>query len=192
MGTTSDTTTEMPAPPIRTWEDLKAKKKPNTQKVRIALDPEIAEEFSEAVSRLEIAKIRHNARPNDEGATQQLLEAQEEVDRLKPLYLENSTEFVFKAIGRKKYEELVLAHPPTDAQRKQVADMGEDPKQLGWNSDTFPPLIVADSVRSPKMTRTDVKEMWDSDEWNAAELRDLLQAAVMANSDRKNVDLGNA
>lgn len=176
-----------------TYDHLKSMKKPNRRRIWIALDSDVAEEYEAAKTARDVAKIRHDARPGDTHASEEYVAAVERFEEVEAQLRENSVLFVFKSIGRPKYEKLARSFPPTQAQRDEVEDRGGDPKQLPWNTDLFPPALIAASCESPKMTQEEATQLWNDDEnWNAAELQVLFETALAANNSRRIVELGNA
>lgn len=171
-----------------TYDHLRSRKKAITQKVRIALDSDLAEEYEEAKSKLETARNRVGVRPDNLDFQVALEDALAEVDTLKSRLREESIEFVFKSIGRRKFDDLITAHPPTTEQRRKHKDDGAG--ELNWNVDTFPPALIFASLVEPTMEEQEVKELWDSDEWSGAETMSLFLTAMEVNSNRKVVDLG--
>lgn len=175
-----------------TFDHLMSSKKPNTRKLFLPLDSEIAERYDEVKNRRDVAKIRYEARKDPQTA-EEFAQAQAAFDQVEADLRENSVLFTFKAIGRKNYEKLVSKHPPTNKQKEEVEDAGGDPKLVFWNTDTFPPALIAASCVSPEMTPEQAKVLWEDDEnWNSAELSEIFNAALMANTTRKVTDLGNA
>lgn len=75
----------------------------------------------------------------------------------------------FRGISSQRYDRLIAAHPPRNADKK---------KGYAYNPDTFGPAIVAATCVDPEMTLDDAKEIWESDDWNRGELMQLLMAAI--------------
>lgn len=170
------------------YKDVKKRKKPAIVKVPIAMDGEFADDFNAAVQRLNAAKDQVADNPRDKSAQVEQAAAQEEVDALRPEVEDQVVEFIFRSIGRRRFEELVDACPPTKAQKTEATKKGEE--EPGWNVDTFPPTLIAAAVVSPEMTEEEAFEMWDDDDWNQAELVSLFLAALAVNQQRKIVELG--
>lgn len=179
----------MAKPP--TYDHLKSRKKPVTKTCWIALDSEIADAATEASSNLKALEMRHRARPDDVSIFNELKKAIEEDKKAQKELRENSVRFVFRGIGRKRYEKIINANPPTE---KQIEDVKkEDPNaELAWNPETFVPALVAEALVEPELTVEQINEMFDSEDWNPAELSALYMAAYEANNNRRVVDLGNA
>jgi hypothetical protein len=77
--------------------------------------------------------------------------------------------FLFRSIGAKEWELLVSKHKPTNAQR---AD-GQP-----FNTDTFPPALLARVCVDPAMAEEEWSEIWTSPDWNRGEISDFYAHAV--------------
>jgi hypothetical protein len=80
----------------------------------------------------------------------------EEILDLKEQAQASEVEFVFASVGRKVYTELIAAHPPT---AEQEAEAGA---KLLWNTDTFPPALLALAAVAP----TGTTEAWWTRKYN--------------------------
>ena len=176
----------MPRP--QTFDHLRGRKKPNTKKVLVVLDPDLADEFNAARQRLDRAKIRYESRPDTPEYITEHDQAKAEFDALRERIDDELVEFSFRSIGPKQFEELLLAHQPTPEQRAEAKRKGDDPPN--WNPDTFPQALVAASLMSPKMTEAEVKELYNDPDWSGGETSQFFFAALDANSNRRTVDLG--
>lgn len=81
---------------------------------------------------------------------------------------------LFRSIGSKAYDALLSEHPPTAAQKKEGSP---------WNSDTFPPALIAACSSDPKISLEDAKRLFESDEWSGGEVAGLFTAAIKVNSE---------
>jgi hypothetical protein len=169
----------------QTWDHLKSRKKPNTQRVLLSLDPDVADRYNDAKSDHNLAKIRVQAQPSEDNFAA-LDSAFTELEAAEALLRDNCAEFLLRSIGRRRFEELVLEHQPTPEQREKAKRQGGE---ANWNGDTFPQALVYASLVSPEMTEAEVKEMWNDDDWSAAETTELFMAALNANANRRTVDL---
>jgi hypothetical protein len=176
-----------------TYDHLKSRKKPVQKFVWIALDPELADEEADQKQLVDRLRIRHIARPDDTSVTKELADAEQKLEGLtatlrKP---DNSTKFVFRSIGRRRYDDLIGEHQPTE---EQIAELKRDEPDatLEFNPATFPPAIVAACIVEPALTKSEINDMWDSEAWNAVELSSLFEACLLANNTRRLLDLGNA
>lgn len=172
----------------RAWKDVKKRKKPAVITVPIAMDGEFADEYNAAYNALTEAKEAAVDEPRNKTLQAAVASAQEAVDALLPEVEDQIVEFQFRSIGRRKFEDLVDACPATKAQKTEAIKKGQE--EPGWNLETFPPTLIAAAIVSPEMDEEDAFEMWDSDDWNQAELVQLFLAALSVNQQRKVVELG--
>lgn len=76
-------------------------------------------------------------------------------------------ELLFEAISYKDLDALQAKHPPTQQQRVEGA---------AFNRNTFPPALVAACSVEPKITESDARDIWSSDDWSTGELNTLFNA----------------
>lgn len=172
----------------QTYDHLRSRKKPNTKKVLVVMDPDLADAYNQASQRRDLAKIRLDARPDTPEHIDEFDQATAEYESLRERIEDDVVEFVFQSIGPKAFEELLLANQPTPDQRAEAKRKGDDPPT--WNPDTFPQLLVSASLVSPELTEEEVKELYHDPAWSAAETTNFFFAALDANSNRRMVDLG--
>lgn len=185
-----------------------------TEKVTLALDPNDRQRLLEARSRVDRAADdlrRADAaagRAGADGAAQEKAEAAANERDAADAALEaiESSIVTFtvhvRAIGARRVEDLVLAHRPTDAQRRNAKSLANgDPKaQPEWNADTFPPALLAEAVPLIEFSDGDqlnapseqqFTDMWLSGHWPEGDRHLILQTALMINQVSSNVeDLG--
>ncbi len=181
--------------------DLRGKKKPVTRSVEIFLDSDVAQAVNRAEVALERAEDRLSQRPGDVGLQAKRDEAKVELERLQAEAVETGAvvSFTFRSIGRKAYEKLIEDHPATSEQQKQAREDGQAAglsaqlSRLQWNSDTFPPALIAAASYEPKITDEEAWELFHvSDDWNSAELTSLFVTARDAQQARDVADLGKS
>lgn len=173
---------------ILTAKDVKKRKKPMIRRVPVAMDGEKADEFNAAVSAVQEAKERQAEEPRNSHIAAELFELEERVKELREEMEDDVVDFVFRSVGRRRYEELVEECPPS---KKQIADAKREGVDApGWNPDTFPPTLIAAALIEPEYTYDEVFEIWESEDWNQAELVTLFMSAMAVNAERKVVDLG--
>lgn len=174
-----------------TADHLKSKKRRATKVVEVVLDPDAARAVHEAEWKVDEAEARLRAEPGDPDAQQAVWTAKENLDTLRAQAAADDAVVTlkFRSIGHHAYDELVRAHPPTAEQIAEVKAAGVD-VELNFNADTFPPAVVAASLEEPKMSVAEVTELWESPDWNQAELTVLFSAAVGVNQRRETLDLG--
>ena len=159
-----------------TIADIKARKKAVTKHVPIQLDGELADKIAD-LRKLHIAARDADRMSNEtDKAPAVLVEIEELVEASKA----TEVVFVFKSVGRFRYDELVDENPPTKDQKADGAD---------FNSDTFPPALVAEACIDPEMTLEDATEIFASPDWNGAELRKIFFGALEVNTETGDIPL---
>lgn len=171
-----------------TYDHLRGKKKPNFKTVRLPLDSEIADAFEDAKAEEERLKTRLEYKPDDRNLLKEHDAAVAKLEEAKALMLENSVLFKFRSIGRKRFDDLIFEHPPTEAQIKKAKENGSG--EANWNEDTFPIALIHACLVDPKMEEHEVKDLWDSEDWSGSEVLALFWAALEVNSNRRAIDLG--
>jgi chromatin segregation and condensation protein Rec8/ScpA/Scc1 (kleisin family) len=173
---------------VWSYKDIKKRKKPAIIKVPIAMDGEFADEFNAAIQELREAQDFATENPRDKAGAAAVVAAEERVAELRPAVDDQVVEFVFRSVGRSKFENLVDSCPPTKAQKTEASKKNEE--EPGWDHDTFPPTLIAAALVEPELSEEEAFDLWDSEEWNQAELVSLFLAALAVNQQRKVVDLG--
>lgn len=178
-------------PPI-SFEDLVNRKKAVTKTVYLTLDPGLAGELEEARQARDHASRAASFREKDHDAQAALWQAEERVAQLEQRLVDEDAvvAFTFRSIGRAAFSALVDAHQPTAAQRAKVKTLGLGNGGMLWNPDTFPAALIAACLEEPKLTEEQALALWSDDSWNAAELQELLEAAVEVNETRRMAELG--
>jgi hypothetical protein len=173
---------------IKSYKELKKRKKPVVTKVPIAMDSEQADEYNEAYFGLQEIKGKLEDDPRNKQLLSDFAAAKEKVADLHKEIEGNVVEFVFRSVGRRKFEDLLEECPATPKQKADASKRGED--EPSWDSDTFPVLLMTAAVVSPEITEEEFYEIWESEDWNQAELMSLFLAALQVNQQRKVVELG--
>jgi hypothetical protein len=173
-----------------TLDHIRSTKKPVTKTVRFANDPEITERLEQIENEHLQTTLAFRLNNEDEVAKKKLADLQEEKDRLLEEASKNSTRFVFRSLGRNRFDELRTAHPPTEADRKRAREMGQNPDELGWDLDEFPKELISACCMDPELTPEDVKQMFDDELFSSAEMSELFNAAVQVNLRSNVVNLG--
>lgn len=166
------------------------KKRPATKTVEIVLDPDLAVELRDAEQAADEAKRRLALRPDDHDLQTAEWAAAETVEALRVRAADEDAVVTvrFRSIGHVAWDELLNRHPPTDEQIAEAKREGLGP--ITFNPETYPPAVVAASIDEPKLSVDEVQAMWDSPDWNAAELGMLFAAALEANQSIHRLDLG--
>lgn len=173
---------------MTTIDEILAKKKPNQMVVWIPLDADLAGTYQKAETEFNAATSFATVRVGDGEAQRRADEAETALDDAKVALREASLKFVFQAVGRKRYEELVLKHPATKEQQRKARELRTDVPE--FDEDTFPQALVAACLVEPELSEDDVHRLWESDNFSIAEQRTLFQTAILVNQNWRVVDLG--
>lgn len=185
--------TERPA----TLDHLRSLKRPVTRTVPLVCDPEVGAEWDRLTGVLSAAQAKLDASEAADIPAARLrtlrkavVDAQAEVDAYRPTVEAVTFTFKLRSMGRRSFEELMDAHPPTPAELAEADAKGEPRPQ--WSADTFAVALIAHTLEAPKLTEAEVRaELWDNEDWNNAELSTLWMAALAVNNERRVADLGN-
>lgn len=170
----------------QTMSDIMQKKKPNQKTCRVLLNPELARPIELKMNELRIAKA-NEAHSGRSLADKSLLKIAQELEELITAAEPHYAEFTFQDIGRKKYDDLVLASPPTLAQKKiWETETGGKKGNLSWNYEIFPPALISMASHSPKISLEQAQLIYGvSDEdpegneaWGEGDLQLLLDTAI--------------
>lgn len=110
-----------------------------------------------------------------------------DVDNLKEQVEAETVHCKFRSIGRKAYEDLMEAHPPTPEDFEEHAKAGGK-GEPAYSTKTFSVALIAASCVEPKMTEAQVQELFDR--WNFAEIAPMWVAALEVNNNRRAAYLG--
>lgn len=202
--------------PGRTPQDRLAGKKPRTLTVPICLDDALAVAHEQAGAALEtrrrqvestrarrLGERRQAAGPLEPEAAAALVEQldaedaaalaplQDAVDAAATALDEATVWFTFRSLGRRRWRELVAAHPPTEEDQAAAKAMGQE--KADWNLDDLPRALLPLACVSPGLTLEQVDEMLDGDDedggaWNDAELMLLSNTAILAQTGARSVN----
>ena len=173
---------------------MRSKKKPVRKAIWIAGDSELAEKLSELeadLSREEGSLEYISDLSKRESATQRAADLRKRVDDLKPQVENGSIKFVFQGIGSRAYDDLLMAHAPTEDQIRKHKLEGDG--NLPFNTETFPIALIAECCVEPtveEMPREELVEWLSGGDWNQAEILTLFVAATECNSTRRVLNLG--
>lgn len=170
------------------FEEIKKRKKPAVRKVPIAFNSERADELNSLRVKVEGAKDLVEDNPRDKSLRSEYNALKVEFEELANEMEDEVVTFVFRSIGRSNFDQVIEECPPTSQQLKEASNDGEDPPS--WNTDTFPPAIIAAAIVEPELTEEQVYEIWESEDWSHAEVASLYLAALDVNQSRTVVDLG--
>lgn len=112
---------------------------------------------------------RRNRKPQAPAIAKKIEALQKEAE-------EHTFEFVFQAIGQRKWNDLIAKNPPTAEQKKLAKQNGD---RIDFDLEKFPIKAIAATAVSPEMTVEDVTKLYDVlnySQWNL-----LWTACVEAN-----------
>ncbi len=167
----------------RTISDILREKKPNSKTVDIILDSDLANEIQLKEAELGQMRIR-KGRSLADG----IGPLETELDALYEQAADIAVTFTFTDIGRKVFDALVLAHPPTKEQKDRMAEMGGG--VLDFNIDTLPPALLAMTATDPEMTLEEATEIFDT--WGSGEAEILFSTALLVCKERASVPLSKS
>jgi hypothetical protein len=153
-----------------TFDHLKSMKLPRRKTIDVYASDEAIELVSDLQNALE---------DEEDSATRTRL--QSEIAAAQDALEASTIRVTFQSIGRKRYEDMIAAHPATEAQNKE--SQKEAQQDAPYNVDTFPAALISASAISPIMTVEQAQELWDT--WNAGELTEMFFAALEVNTARR-------
>jgi hypothetical protein len=152
---------------------MRAAHKPVQRTVRIPMRADLVDEIS--VLEQQARRERDiDARENRDPVAPRLAERIRELD---DQLAASEVAFTFRGIGRRAYQALIAAHPPTDEQQASARDAGV---VLSYNPDTFPPALLAAACILPEgATLADMTDIWET--WSEGQASQLWTAVLTAN-----------
>ncbi len=151
------------------FKAISKRKKARTRTVDILVDDGLLEQRDDLflairqAQRVEAAFGGDMASPIP-GLHQELVDLAEMIDK-------STVSFKFRSFPRKQWQEAVEKYQDKD----------------GKLTEAFEVFIIAKSSVEPKLTQSDVKKMFRSPDWSAAEIDELFQAAYDVNREVRNI-----
>lgn len=142
---------------------------PTLVRTTICLDSRIVLDIDRLTEQLE----REKALDEKTNRTALAPQIAEQIMALREQAKASEREFVFASIGRRAYSDLIRAHPAS-AEQEAAAEAS-----LAWNTDTFPPALMAAACVEP--TGTD--EAWWTrkyNQWGTGQIGRLWAACMAA------------
>lgn len=164
----------------RTIADILAEKKPNTRTIDIILDSDLANEIQLKEQEKEQLQNRRGRSLADGIGPLDI-----ELDALYEKAADTAVTFVFGDIGRKLFDTLVQEHPPTKAQKEQIAELGGG--ILEYNLETFPPALIAAAAIDPEMDLDDATVIFNT--WSSGDAEILFTVALLVCKERTSIPL---
>jgi hypothetical protein len=174
--------------PKRSGREVLDRKRPVEHEVKIALESHYADTLAEAQGAME--RLERDLRLGRITTEQFQLEGpklQDQVDAAQAEYDENAVTFRAKALGRRKLDDLMKVHEPTDEQKAAFRELVDRAPlsarngELPYNTETLPPALLHLSLVEPEFSADEAQELWDSDDWSDAELGAILNACWAVN-----------
>jgi len=182
----------------------------NFRIIPIVLDPMLADEYEQAKSKRDQARMMADLRKNDDTVAVTLIEAEDTLAEIERRVRPAVQRHLVVSLGRQQYDDLVNEFPPTKDQRAKAAKAGEERPQ--FDDTKFPPALIARCLTwfgdgdeqappeqdppqpvptEPLFTADEIAEdIWNNPQWNTAETMTLFLACVEVNTGRRLVDLG--
>lgn len=154
------------------YSEIKRLKKPNRRDVDIVLDPELARLIRDKERQIEQSKTVRVGKSLAESADT----LQKELDDLWANSDGLVANFVFEDPGKKRFDDLVTAHPPTKDQTEEWKREGGE-GNLSFNPDTFVPALIALTCVSPKLDLDEAVEICE--EWGNGDVGLLFATAML-------------
>jgi hypothetical protein len=154
---------------VPTAAEIDADWQPTKVRATVCLDSDLVleiERLEESLARETKLDETTNRAPLAPGIAERIIELREQAKA-------KEREFVFASIGRRAYSDLIRSHPATEAQAEEAG------ARLAWNTDTFPPALLAASCVEP----TDTSLAWwqrKYDQWGTGQVARLWQACLAA------------
>jgi hypothetical protein len=145
--------------------------------VTVVLEEDLKGEVARADMELTAARARAERDSGTDAPTEAVTELEAKVAQLRARLEDNTIKLTFQGLPRDVYEALMADHPPTPDQ---------EGKGEVWNTDTFPPALVA-ACSVDGMSLEDAQELMRG--WNQSEAASLFQAASFVNT-MSRVELG--
>lgn len=168
-----------------TADEIIRLRKPNEKSVEILLEPTLKEAIEQKTAEVEHA-VRMEGRRGKSLDQKGAEKLQEELDALIEEAQSETVTFLFRDIGRKRLDALVLANPPSDEQKQQWKDEGNS-GVLGYNLETFPPALIAATAIDPSLTLLESQQICD--EWGGGDIEALFYGALAACKERTSIPL---
>jgi len=92
-----------------------------------------------------------------------------------------TTWFIFRALGRTPYRDLLAKHPPRDEDHEAMEAAGEAGR-APYNMATLPQALIQASCMDPVLSDLDIEAIFDGTNWNEVEVSTLLVHAQLAQS----------
>lgn len=165
-------------------------KKALSETIWVAGDQELVTRHDQARNRYANATRARKLRGEVPAIEVELEAARSELEQIEEeLNQSGAVRLTFRAIGRKAFEELLSANPPSKDQLEDLSMRGSNGETPTFNPEVFPQRLVAASLG---MADEEIMEWWDGPDWNGGELQELFFHAMKVNQETRIINLGNA
>lgn len=172
--------------------DILASRKPATRTARLVLDGDKAAELAGLRARLNTAKVRD--RLNGGSLDAESPELERRIAELEAEMESAAATFTFKAVGRRKLDEITNRFPPSQEQWERFRDSAKvNPFVSVPEFDMYAaaPEVLAAAAVSPTMTVEEARRLWDElSDGEAAELWKAAWGAQMEATSRPTFGTG--
>lgn len=155
-------------------------KKPNTRTCDILLDSSLAHEIREIQVEIERLEKRTKGAKSSSLANpdmNSLDSLREKLEKKEDEAQEHTASFTFQDIGRKRYDDLLKEHPPSDEEKKEYKDAGGE-GVLNYSFMTFPQALVSATAINPTISSEEADQIFN--EWSEGDLEILFNTALIA------------
>ncbi len=172
---------------VQSLRNILDSKKKHERGVEVMLDSALAASIREQEAQLEKLQRRKKRKGHDlaDEVSNEIAQIEADLEELWEEAEGLAITFTFRDVGRKPFDDLVLAHPATPDQKKRVEDMGGG--MLEYNVDTFPPALMSATSLDPKMTLEEATEIFN--DWGAGDVEALFATALMVCRERTSIPL---
>lgn len=182
-------------------------KKAVTVPHQICLDSHLADQLSEAVREMDMARVVAEADPENTARYDTYMQKRKAVEEMRTRARPFVQMVALRGINPIEWEKLKDEHPADDAVREKLRSEGIREKDMpAWHPQNFPPVAIArcaviadedgamvlddDDQPIPAWSLDEMKAMFESDQWSTGELLTMFYAVVEANNAHKVADLG--
>lgn len=128
--------------------EVLAKARAKTARVKLCLDGDLLDQHAQLSEQLAAAQAvdeQSNRPATAPKIAKQIVQLEQQIEAAE-------VEFVFRAVGRSRWRQLLADNPPTDEQKEQGAE---------FDVDTFPLLVMSESLVEPSFTVDELAHLID-------------------------------
>lgn len=158
--------------PVADLASVRKAHRPVRHTVRIPMRADLVDEIKDLERQAKREKAideRENRDPVAPGIAERIQELEDEL-------AESEVAFTFQSIGQRATAKLLGDNPPTDQQKADAEDNGV---VLAFNTDTYPPQLLAATCISHSSTVEDWSDIWET--WSTGQVSQLWAACLATN-----------